>query len=154
MNKCNSLYHSKSITGLTGHQPVSAKHLLLIKWIPNGDTDTKKLRISEAMAPLWRKIAVLIGLSQSQIVSIENPGSGSTPDICLAEVLEKWQQVDSDEEREYPYTWDGVKDVLQDIELKELPRTLEDALSSGLNTVRGNLRQGSGRETLATKGML
>ncbi len=106
------------------------------------------------MAPLWRKIAVLIGLSQSQIVSIENPGSGSTPDICLAEVLEKWQQVDSDEEREYPYTWDGVKDVLQDIELKELPRTLEDALSSGLNTVRGNLRQGSGRETLATKGML
>ena len=116
-------------TDFEGLQPLSARHLHLIKWIPDGETTVKKLKISEAMSSIWRgKIAVLLGLSHSQIVSIENPGSGNTPQRCLDEVLEKWRETRGQES--YPYTWTGLLELLDDAEVKVLAIDLKKALSS------------------------
>ena len=121
-------------------QPLSLKHLHLIKWIPDGDTTTKKLKIAETIAPKWRDVAKLLGLSHSQIARIENPGSGKTPDMCLDEVLDKWyEKCDEAGFQDYPYTWDGLLELLEDIECGVLASDLKNGLSNSQSSVKGNL---------------
>lgn len=71
--------------------------------------------------------------------------------MCLEEVLEKWRRMGNED---YPYTWDGVKVLLQDIKFQELAKILDNALSSNCSTVRGNLKHKSSYETMTKKGIL
>ncbi len=134
-----------------GLQPLSTKLLRLIKWIPDGETAERKMKIAETVAPKWRDVAMLIGINSSKIESIQNSGSGKTPEQCLYDILRIWE-ADSNAggNSEYPYSWDGLLDLLNDIEYSVLVDDLREALASDGSTVRGNLHkkernEGTGR---------
>ena len=130
-----------------GLQPLSTKLLSLIKWIPNGEKTERKLKIAEAIAPKWRRMAVMIEKSDSQITSVQNPGSGKTPEQCLDDALRIWQESSrAGESNEYPYSWDGLLVLLNDIECGVLADDLRETLSSEKSTVRGNLHQNKTNE--------
>ncbi len=125
-----------------GLQPLSTKLLRLIKWIPDGETAERKLKIAEAISPKWRDVAMLVGVSDAQITSIQNPGSGKTPEQCLYDILRIWQESSGvGGSNEYPYSWDGLLGLLNDIEYGVLADDLREALSSEKSTVSGNLHQ-------------
>ncbi len=87
-------------------------------------------------------MAVMIEISDSQITSVHNPGSGKTPEQCLDDILRIWQESSrAGGSNEYPYSWDGLLDLLNDIESSVLADDLRVALSSDKSTVRGNLHQ-------------
>ncbi len=87
-------------------------------------------------------MAILVGISDAQITNIQNPGSGKTPEQCLYGILRIWQESSSDGgSNEYPYSWDGLLDLLTDIEYGVLADDLREALSSEKSTVRGNIQQ-------------
>ncbi len=121
-----------------GLQPLSTKLLCLIKWIPDGETTERKLKIAETIAPKWRDVAMLIG---TKIQSIQNSGSGKTPEQCLFDVLQIWEAGSNGENAEYPYTWDGLIHLLNDIDHSFRADDVRKALSSERSTVRGNLHQ-------------
>ena len=92
--------------------------------------------------PIWRdEIAIHLGLSHSQIETIQDPGSGKTPQRCLNEVLEMWRKMDPSEAGEYPYTWKGLLKLLKDSEVTVLAIDLKKVLLSEFSTVKGNLGQ-------------
>ena len=125
-----------------GLQPLSTKLLSLIKWIPDGETNERKMKIAETIAPKWRRLAVMIEISDAQITNIQNPGSGKTPERCLYDILRIWQESSGVEgSNEYSYSWDGLRGLLNDIEYSVLADDLREALSSEKSTVRGNLHQ-------------
>ena len=97
-----------------------------------------RLKIAEAIAPNWRDVAKLTGLNHAQITSIENPGSGKTPGQCLDEVLMMWK---NSSESDYPYNWNGLLDLLQDVECSVLAEDLKEALSSQQNTACKSILQ-------------
>ena len=129
-----------------GLQPLSTKLFRLIKWIPDGETTERKLKIAETIAPKWRDVAMLIGTNNSKIESIQNSGSGKTPEQCLYDVLRIWEVGSNEESNEYPYSWDGLLGLLNDIECVVLVGDLTVALSSEKSTVRGNLHQNKTNE--------
>ncbi len=130
-----------------GFQPLSSKLLRLIKWIPDGETAKKNLKIAETIAPKWRDVAMMIEISNSKIEIIQNSGSGKTPEQCLYDILRIWETGSNRGSKEYPYSWDGLLDLLNDIEYGVLADDLREALASEKSTVRGNLhkKDGTGR---------
>ncbi len=110
----------------------------MIKWIPDGETTEKKLKIAESIAPKWRDVAEMIDIENAQIANIQNPGSGTTPEQCLREVFSVWQK---DGNSDYPFSWDGLILLLVDIEHSILAEQLREALASQRSTVCSNLHQ-------------
>ena len=127
---------------------LSNKHLQLIQWIPDGGTAEKRqIRIAETLASKWREIGIRIGLDDSQITNIENPGSGKPPIQCLYEAFRMWQDsLTGDEQSEYSYSWDGLLELLKDVEQSILAEDLKEAMTSQRNSIQGNLRPNSKRK--------
>lgn len=120
-------------------QPLSIKHIHLIKWTPDDTSTAKKIRIAETIAPKWREVAILIGLNHPQISCIESPGSGKTPRQCLDEVLRAWQDDrDGENQAGYLYNWTGLLKLLEDVECHVIAIDLREAISSQQNSMREN----------------
>ncbi len=83
-------------------------------------------------------MAALIG---TKIENIQNSGSGKTPEQCLYDVLQNWEAGSNGEITEYPYSWDGLIGLLNDIDHSFRADDVRKALSSKISTVRGNLHQ-------------
>lgn len=98
----------------------------------------RKLKIAEAIAPKWKDVARLIGVSNPKIANIEHPGSGKTPEQCSHEVLTIWQEI-SNNTNDYTYSWNGLFVLVQDIEMDVLAEDLKGAISCQQSTVRGSL---------------
>ena len=66
--------------------------------------------------------------------------------MCLDEVVNKWyEKRDEAGVQDYPYTWDGLLELLEDIDCGVLASDLKDVLSSNQSTVRGNLSKHENR---------
>ncbi len=83
-------------------------------------------------------MAALIG---TKIEIIQHPGSGKTPEQCLYDVLQIWEAGSNGENDEYPYSWDGLIGLLNDIDHSFRADDVREALSSERSTVRGNIHQ-------------
>ena len=81
----------------------------------------------------------ILGLSSAVIQSIASPGSGKSPEDCIFEVFVKWldNAPQLSNYNQYPLTWRGLYNLLQDSEHGEVARELKVALSSQFNTVQG-----------------
>ncbi len=121
----------------TDYLLLSTKHLNLIKWTPESSAGVKKIRIAESIASKWKEVANLIGLRGPQISNIENCGSGKTPVQCLDDVLQAWEENKDDENQiDYPYNWNGLLELLNDMEYRVLATNVRKALASEQNSVR------------------
>ena len=97
-------------------------------------TDTQgkqhKLRIVQNICPKWREIRNLLNISDSLLESILSQYHGDLEDCCYA-VLIQWLDNGSPI---YPLTWEGLLELLNDIDCSQVADDLRDAL--GLSTTQ------------------
>ena len=115
---------------------LTTSHLQLIRY---GTASNKQnLRLLQRLAPEWRRVGQILGLPSAVIQSIENLGSGRSPEDCVFQVFVRWlenaPQLPS--YSQYPLTWRGLYNLLQDSEHGEAASELKVALSSPFNTVQ------------------
>jgi hypothetical protein len=96
----------------------------------------KELRIYSKITHKWKEIAsLLLGLEQGEISTIEHDHRQEYS--CITAVLGRWFE-NAPNARDYPKSWHGLIKLLNDVELGEVAKELERALSSPTNSVRGN----------------
>jgi hypothetical protein len=79
----------------------------------------------ERVSNKWRDIGELIGLSFQQLECMASEHRGKHTDCCRA-VLGSWLEAPPEE---YPITWRGLIELLQDSELGQVVSELKNALS-------------------------
>ena len=115
----------------------------MIRWIDR-DGAHKSLRIYRELASCWKNVSNLIGLSDADKKSIQNPGAGKETTDCIPEVLGKWMENASGlpAKERYPLNWQGMCNLLEDCEKSSLCTQLKEALAAKVSTLKGNY-QGS-----------
>ena len=103
---------------------VQSKHLKLIKWRDERG-ETQRFYLMERASLKWRDIGELISLSFQQLECMEKEYRDKHIDCCRA-VLGHW--LDNPPE-EYPITWRGLIELLQDSELGQVVTELKSVLS-------------------------
>jgi hypothetical protein len=79
----------------------------------------------ERVSHNWREIGTLIGLSFQKLECLAREHRDKHTDCCRA-VLGSWLE---DPPEEYPITWSGLIELLQDCELSQVVSELTYALS-------------------------
>jgi hypothetical protein len=97
--------------------------LKLIKWTEGGET--KRFYLMEKIETKWRDIGQVAGLSLAQLESIEIEHREKPTECCRA-VLGKWLE---NPPKEYPITWDGLIELLEDCKLTQAVKELRSVLS-------------------------
>ena len=103
---------------------VQVRHLKLIKWRDERG-EIQRFSLMERVSLHWRDIGELIGLSFQQLECLAGEHRGKYIDCCRA-VLCSWLD---DPPEEYPITWRGLIELLQDSELGQVVSELKNALS-------------------------
>ena len=110
----------------------------LIKW--EDESETKRdLRIYSKIAHKWKQIATRLGFELGEIESVDADYRTSYHRITT--VLGRWFENAKSlpNASRYPKSWQGLINLLEDVELGEVAEELKKALSSSQNSVRGNL---------------
>ena len=94
--------------------------LILLKW-KNKQGQEQRLRILQEVCTKWKDIGGVIGLNPSRLDAIEKHRLGDMMECCR-DVFSVWLQ---QEEGSYPVTWDGVHELLKDMELFCIAQKLE-----------------------------
>ena len=111
---------------LTGS--VTFKHLTLIKWKDDrGEVQLFYLR--ENIAYKWRTIGELLGLTYPRLQSLAQMHLNQSEECCR-EVLGLWLE---NPPTDYPTTWQGLIDLLEDSQLSQAVIQLRKALSEAIN---------------------
>ena len=106
---------------------VSMKDLTLIKW-KDSQGKQRKLRIVQTICPKWRTVGNLLDISDPVLESILSQYRGDLEECCYA-VLRQWLDNGSPG---YPLTWEGLLELLEDVDCSQVSEELRDALE--LNT--------------------
>ena len=104
---------------------ISMKELTLIKW-KDSQGKQHKLRIVQNICPKWRQIGNLLNISDSLLESILSQYRGDLEECCYA-VLRQWLDNGSPD---YPLTWEGLLELLEDADCAQIAEELRDALKS------------------------
>ena len=97
--------------------------LILLKW-KNKQGQEQRLRILHEVCTKWKDIGGVIGLNPSPLDAIEKHRLGDMMECCR-DVFRVWLQ---QEEGSYPVTWDGVRELLKDMELFCTAQKLDEFL--------------------------
>ena len=87
--------------------------------------ETQKFYLMERISSKWRDIGELIGLSFERLNCLAREHHNIYIDCCRA-VLGHWLE---NPPAEYPITWRGLIELLQDSELGQMVTELKNALS-------------------------
>ena len=101
------------------------EELLVLKYTNNGEQ--KKLRIVNEACHKWRDIANLI-CSDANIVRVLEQTYHDNPSECLKRIFIDY--FINKEPRGYSQDWNGVLELLDDIELKTLAKNVTSALNN------------------------
>ena len=99
------------------------RHLTLIKWNDASGT-TQRFYLMDRISAKWREIGKLLDLSAAQLQGIAMEHQGNQEDCCSA-VLSKWME---NPPREYPVSWEGLMELLEDSRLSQVVKELKTAL--------------------------
>ena len=100
------------------------KDLTLIKW-KDSQGKQHKLRIVQAICPKWRYIGNLLDISDPVLESTLSQYRGDLEECCYA-VLRQWLDNGSPD---YPLTWEGLLELLDDADCSQVAEELRDALN-------------------------
>ena len=118
------MHRSSYYSLITVSDNVSVKTLTLIKWTdPQGKLH--KLRIVQSICPQWRNIGNLLDISDSVLESTLSHYRGDLEECCYA-VLRRWLDNGSPD---YPLTWEGLLELLEDADCAQVAEELRYALS-------------------------
>ena len=121
--------HSSAPQGATAQvqprsaEPIKIQHLGLIKW-KDEQGQTQRFYLMDKIAHEWRTLGQLLGLSLSKLQSIGDEYRDKPKECCRA-VLGLWLDNPPDE---YPITWHGLLELLEDSQLGQVVSDLSDVL--------------------------
>ena len=102
--------------------PVTSKHLFLIKW-KDEQEKTQRFHLLQNISHKWRTIGELLDLS-SRLESLAMEHREKPEDCCQA-VMRLWLANPPDE---YPSTWPGLIELLEDSQLSQIASQLRNVL--------------------------
>ena len=85
------------------------------------------MRIIQSISSKWQKLATLLGLSLSQSDGIKKESFMNTEECCLR-VFDHW--IISNGTTDYPITWSGLHELLEDIEHSTTAEHMKTALQT------------------------
>ena len=85
----------------------------------------KQLRIKDSICNEWRDIGHLFNIKNS-VLKAWATACRDKPLDCIEEVMTYWFE---NPIAEYPVSWEGLKDLLNDIQHNEVTKELEKALT-------------------------
>ena len=97
--------------------------LHLLKWVDEKG-HAKSYRLVDKVSSKWRNIGSVCGLSPNQLDAWEHQYRGNTRK-CWTRVMEHWLKGESED---YPATWEGLYDLLRDIEFSTVSLELDEAV--------------------------
>ena len=111
----------------------------LIKW-EDGNGVIRELRIYKKVAHKWKQIATQLGLEPGEIETISIDYHGKCYE-CITNVLRQWFENAGNlpNASRYPKSWQGLVNLLEDVELGEIAEELKQALDSPWNSARAYL---------------
>ena len=102
---------------------VKKARLQLIKW--SDGSKENKFYLMEKIASKWRKFGLFLEIEESQLDGISVEHQNRAEECCQA-VLKLWQD---NPPSDYPATWGGLIELLDDSKLPEVVAELKNALS-------------------------
>ena len=101
--------------------PVLSTHLMLIKW-KDEQGQKQRFHLMNNIGHKWRDIAQVLSISQLTNLSTEYR---EIPRECCRAVLDQWL---TNPPPDYPATWNGLIELLEDCELRHVATELKTAL--------------------------
>ena len=110
--------------------PVQHHYLGLLKWKDENGT-IKELKIYSRVAHKWNQVATLLGFDHGQIESIKNNPPFNDLDRVQT-VFRQWFEnaTKLPNASKYPKSWQGLINLLEDVELSEVAKELCRALAN------------------------
>ena len=104
-------------------EKLTIKTLTLLKWNDGGEK--KKLKVTDKIVNQWREIGILLEIPEPTL----DGWWTQTHDVkqCCEKVLGNWLQ---NPPEDYPATWHGLLELLDDAEFTDLAKTLKKALET------------------------
>lgn len=97
--------------------------IYLIKYT-GSDGKLKDYRLIDKIQGHWRDIGILMRIEPSLLDNFKSIWGGNLKEQCR-EVFQKWFEQGSEQ---YPVTWSGMLRLLEDVQLKEISRELQEVL--------------------------
>ena len=117
------VFHSISVLCCHVASAPTIGELILLKW-ENERGQEQRLRILEEVCIKWKDIGCVIGLSPSRLDAIEVYRFHNAKECCR-DVFGVWLE---QEEGRYLVTWDGVRELLKDMELSATAQKIDEFL--------------------------
>ena len=104
----------------------SLANLFIMKW-KDEEGKLHRLKIFQELGKHWKDIGILVGLTWQELEKIEASSGGE--EIRLSQLVFKdW--LSGKHIENYPNTWAGLHELLQDVELVELAEKMRVALAN------------------------
>lgn len=104
--------------------PPTLRSLTIIKW-RDDQGQTQRYSVLSMISHKWRKIGTLCGLKHAQLESIWMKNL-KDPEPCCIDILTKWME---DGSSYYAVSWEGLFELLGDLELPQVITDLQNALA-------------------------
>ena len=104
-------------------QHVKIQQLTLIKW-KDDQGQTQRFYLMDSIAYKWRTLGELLGLPFSKLQSLAADHQDKSEECCRA-VLGQWLD---NPPPDYPTTWQGLLELLEDGQLGQVVTELRNAL--------------------------
>ena len=105
--------------------PPDLRNLTNIKW-RNDKGECRKCCLIVSICPKWHKLGILLGM-RGPTLSAFSMKNRENPEQCCNDVIIKWLE---DGSPHYPLTWEGVFELLDDLDETEFISELQNALLS------------------------
>ena len=123
--KSGSLLHAeKAVSHFSSLSTILLTHLKLIKW-EDKQGQKQKFYLMDKIESKWRDIGQLLGLSISQLDDLSTKYQDKPTECCRA-VLGWWLDKPPPD---YPATWNGLIELLEDCQLSHVVTELKTVLS-------------------------
>ena len=120
--------HAPALQGVTAQvqprsQEVKIQQLALIRW-KDDQGHTQRFFLKDKISHKWRDIGELIGLSYPELDNLSEKHRGDPKECCRA-VLGQWL---NNPPPDYPTTWQGLLELLEDSQLTQVVSELRNVL--------------------------
>ena len=99
------------------------RHLNLVRW-KDDQGRTQRFFLKDQISPKWRDVGELIGLTHPELNTISDKYRGDPKECCRA-VLGQWLD---NPPPDYPTTWQGLLELLEDSPLGQVVTELRNVL--------------------------
>ena len=102
----------------------SLSYLVLLKWKDSGG-EMMSFRLVDRVSGQWMKIGLRLGISMNLLESWEKQ-FGKDAERCWLKVMGCW--IDEGGTNEYPVDWDGLCNLLEDVECPDVAKEFKTAV--------------------------